>query len=139
MIRLVPMNEIDYQAYADFSIADYAQEHVKAGSWSTAEALQEAKKQYQELLPDGLKTKNHYIYSIVDDELASKVGILWFAVQERAQVPAAFVYDVLIYEAFRRRGYGEQAFKALETKVQELGLKTISLHVFGHNHPGRAM
>ncbi len=34
---------------------------------------------------------------------------------------------------------GEQAFQALEIKVRELGLHTIALHVFGHNHAARAM
>lgn len=139
MIRLVPMNETEYQEYLDFAIADYAQEHVKAGRWNAENALQSATQEYQQLLPDGLHTKNQYLFTIVDELTGDKVGMLWFAVTERANEPVAFVYDVIVYEPFRRHGYGEQAFLAMETKVRELGIKRIGLHVFGHNHAARAM
>ena len=47
--------------------------------------------------------------------------------------------DIQIYEAYRRRGYGEQAFKAKEDKAQAIGVTTIALHLFADNHPARAM
>ncbi len=139
MIQLQLMNETEYQEYLAVSVAEYAQEHVKAGRWSSEEALQEARKEYQALLPDGVNSKNQYLFTIVDEETGAKVGMLWFADTERANERVAFVYDVNVYEPFRRRGYGEQAFLALETKVRELGLEKIGLHVFGHNHAARAM
>lgn len=139
MIYLQPMNEAEYQEYLDVAVADYAQEHVKAGRWSSEEALQEARKEYQALLPDGVNSKNQYLFTIVDEQTGAKVGMLWFAATERADERVAFVYDVIVYEQFRRRGYGEQAFQALETKVRESGLKKIGLHVFGHNYAARAM
>lgn len=139
MIRLVPMNETEYQEYLAVAIPDYAQEHVKAGRWNAENALQSATQEYQQILPDGLHTKNQFLFSIVDEQTGTKVGLLWFAATEREHEPVAFVYDVNIYEPFRRRGYGEQAFQALETKVRASGLKKISLHVFGHNHAARAM
>ena len=43
------------------------------------------------------------------------------------------IYDFLIYEEHRRKGYGKQTLVALEEKVKELGIETIALHVFGHN------
>ena len=139
MIRLIPMNEANYQAYRSTAIADYAQDHVDAGNWTAENALDSATQQYHELLPDGLHSKDNYLFSIGDEETQTIVGMLWFAVMEHSGHRRAFVFDVKIDEAFRRRGYGEQAFRALETKVRELGLHTISLHVFGHNLPARAM
>ncbi len=139
MIRLVPMNETDFQAYLAFAIPDYAQEHVQSGRWSAEEALEQAQKQYQQLLPDGLQSKQQYFYSLQDEQQASKVGMLWFALEERGKAPIVFVYDVMIYEQFRRRGYGEQAFRAIESIARELGATNITLHVFGHNIAARAM
>ncbi|HLX41082.1 MAG TPA: GNAT family N-acetyltransferase [Ktedonobacteraceae bacterium] len=139
MIRLQPMTEAEYQEYLAVSVANYAQEHVKAGRWNEEEALQKATQEYADLLTEGLHTNNQYLFTIVDEQTGTKVGILWFAATERANELVAFVYDVDIDEQFRRRGYGEQAFLALETKVRELGLKKIGLHVFGHNHAARAM
>ena len=53
--------------------------------------------------------------------------------------PYGFIYDLRIYDEYQRRGYARQAMLALETKVRELGLDTISLHVFGHNHAAKAL
>ena len=139
MVRLQPMNETEYQEYLAVSIANYAQEHVKAGRWSPEQALQKATQEYADILTEGLHTRDQYLFTIVDEQTGTTVGILWFATTERANESVAFVYDVIIYEQFRRQGYGEQAFQAMETKVRELGLKKIGLHVFGHNHAARAM
>lgn len=139
MIRLQPMNETEYQEYLAISIADYAQENVKAGRWNSEEALQKATQEYADILTDGLNTRNQYLFTIIDEQTGTTVGMLWFAATERANEQVAFVYDVIVYEQFRRLGYGEQAFLALETKARELGLKKIGLHVFGHNAAARAM
>ncbi|HSO28244.1 MAG TPA: GNAT family N-acetyltransferase, partial [Anaerolineales bacterium] len=53
--------------------------------------------------------------------------------------PTAFIYDFVIDEAYRRRGYGRLALLALEDKAREMGIDQIALHVFGHNHAARAL
>lgn len=139
MVQLLPMTESELQIYLQTAVEEYAQEHVKAGHWHPSEALQQSEKEFRQLLPDGVASKDQYLFSIVDEATGSKVGILWFAVQYRSSQPYAFVYDFLIYEEFRRQGYGKQAFAVLEEKVKELGLDSISLHVFGHNQPAIAL
>lgn len=135
MAQLIPMTENEFKDYLRSSVEAYAQDHVRAGNWDPAEALQKSEKEFQQLLPQGVASKNQHLFSIVDDATGAKVGILWFAVQYKASRPYAFVYDFLIYEEFRRKGYGKQSFAELEGKVKELGLNSISLHVFGHNQP----
>jgi len=140
MVRLVPMSKSDYQAFLESGIQRYAEEHVKAGNWHPSEALEKSRKEHQQLLqllPDGVATKNQYLFSIADEETGSKVGMIWFAVDDKRLQPSAFVYDFMIYEEFRRRGYGTQAMRTVEEKVRELGVTKISLHVFGHNHAAR--
>lgn len=139
MVQLIPMTASDFQIYLQNSVEEYAQEHVKAGNWHPSEALQQAEKEFQQLLPDGVASKDQHLFSIVDDTTGMKVGMLWFAVRYRSSQLYAFVYDFLIYEEFRRQGYGKQAFAVLEERVQELGLDSISLHVFGHNQPAIAL
>ena len=139
MVRLVPMTETEYQAYLEFDMQRYAEENVKAGNWHPSEALEKSRKEHQRLLPDGLATKSQYLFSIEDEKTGSKVGEIWFAVDYKRPQPSAFVYDFMIHEEFRRRGYGTQALQALEEKVKELGVNKISLHVFGHNHAARAL
>jgi RimJ/RimL family protein N-acetyltransferase len=138
MTQLVPMTENDFRNFYDRSIKHYAAEKVRAGNYLPEEALQGARQEFEQILPDGVASKDNYLYSIVDEKTAQKVGILWIAVQRQDQ-PRAFVYDVEVFEEFRRHGYAEQAFYALEEKVKELGISKIALHVFGHNHAARAL
>ena len=139
MVRLVPMTENEFQAYRQHSVEEYAQEHIRAGNWHPSEALQKAEKEFLQLLPDGVASKNHYLFSLVDDHAGVQVGMIWFAVRDKASHPSAFIYDFVIYKEFRRQGYGRQTLTVLEEKAKELGLDTISLHVFGHNQAAIAL
>jgi ribosomal protein S18 acetylase RimI-like enzyme len=135
MIQLKPMPEADFKAYLEVLIPDYAQENVKSGRWTAEEALAASRAEIDKLLPDGLATENQYIFNIVADEETQPVGILWFAVDKGK----AFVYDIVTYDAFRRRGYATQALLIMEDKARQMGLNTISLHVFGNNHAARVL
>lgn len=67
------------------------------------------------------------------------MGVLWFAPRESQGQPAAFVYDVRIYEAFQCQGYASQAFREMEKQMRAFGWNKISLHVFGNNSPALEM
>jgi ribosomal protein S18 acetylase RimI-like enzyme len=127
------MTESEFQTYLKRSLESYAQEHVRAGNWDSSDALQKAEKEFLQLLPDGIASKKQHLLSIEDGHTGVKIGLIWFAEQLQASRPSAFIYDFLIYEEHRRKGYGKQALAALEEKVKELSIATISLHVFGHN------
>ena len=139
MVQLIPLTEDEYQTYLESDIRRYAEEQVKAGNWYASEAAEKSRQEHQQLLPDGLATKNHYLFSLEDEETGSKVGVIWFALDDQTPPRSAFVYDLMIQDEFRRRGYGAQALRALEIKVKELGASKISLHVFGHNPAARAL
>ncbi|MBX3066067.1 MAG: GNAT family N-acetyltransferase [Anaerolineae bacterium] len=123
------MTESDFQSRLDFMITDYAQENVKAGYWTEEEAQQKSSETFQRLLPDGTATANHYLYTIRDGETKESVGLLWLF----AQGSKGFIYDIMIDEDQRRRGYGEAAMLALEAEGQKIGVTQIGLHVFAHN------
>jgi len=132
MATLVPMTDSEYAAYAAQAVANYAAEKVASGQWTEEESLALSKKSLDELLPLGLRTPDHHLFTIVDDRSAA-VGMLWIAEQVRGGQRIAYVYDVGIDPGHRRRGHAAGAFIALERKVRELGLSGIALHVFGHN------
>ena len=135
MITLVPMTDAEYQRFLEPAIAEYAQDHVTAGQWTAEEALEQSRKEFLGLLPDGVKTPNHYLFTLVN-EAQQNVGMLWFTMRGPH---TAFVYDIRIDGAFRRRGYASQAFLELEQKARDLGATRISLHVFGNNHAAIGM
>ena len=101
--------------------------------WSSAQQSR------QKLLPRGQETPGHHFLSIVEEQSGQEVGCIWYGLLEEAGQTIAFVYDFLIYEEHRRKGYGLQALQALDEEVRRSGLKRIALHVFGHNQSAQAL
>jgi ribosomal protein S18 acetylase RimI-like enzyme len=133
------MTQSEFDEFLRVSIAEYAEEKTQAGNYKPEEALERSRGEFEKLLPEGLATKDHYLFSIYAEDLETVVGDLWVAIVRTHGPTHAFVYDVKIGEAFRRRGYAQAAFKQLEEKVREWGLSKISLHVFGHNTGAQAL
>jgi len=139
MVRLVPMKATEYESYLAISIREYAEDKVQSGNWQPEEALERSTQDFQKLLPDGVATKDNYLYDIVDETLGLKVGMIWLARIMQGAKPIMFIYDFRVDEVQRRKGYGEQAMLAAEVQAKALGYDTIALHVFGFNHGARAL
>jgi ribosomal protein S18 acetylase RimI-like enzyme len=131
MVRLVPMTESEFEAYLEKTVPEYAADKMRAGDWSEEEALELSRKSYQLLLPQGVKTGNNYLFRIQIEETGEKIGILWM--KHEAPRPHGFIFDIVLDEAKRGKGYGKQAMLAIEVVAKTLGLETIGLHVFTHN------
>lgn len=141
MVQLEPMTETQYQSYLDTAVEDYAQAHLKSGDCAPEDALRLAQEDYQKLLPDGLQSKNNFLFSIHDDALGDNetIGMVWFAVKAKRVVRSAFIYDLNIREDLRGRGYGRKVMERVEEQAQEMGIDTVGLHVFGYNHAARTL
>lgn len=131
MLRLVPMTESEFEVYLEKTIPEYAAENVRAGYWSEEEALERSRKSYEGLLPQGVQTENNYLLRIQLEENGEKIGMVWM--KHEAPRTHGFIFDILIDEAQRGKGYGKQAMLALEEKARGLGLETLGLHVFVRN------
>jgi ribosomal protein S18 acetylase RimI-like enzyme len=133
MIRLLPMTQLEFEAFLERDISEYAAEHVKAGNWAPAEALARSRQEHQKLLPQGLSTPNQHLYTIRVQSDGEGVGTLWLAVQPGPSTAIGFVYQLSIAHAHQRQGYGTQAMNEAEAEARRLGCGALSLHVFGHN------
>jgi len=133
MIHLIPMQENELPAYLAKAIPNYAAQNIKAGYWSEKDGLEKSRETFERLLPDGVSTKDQYIYTVQDPETDQAVGIIWLNARTDTPNPIGFIYDIVIDEAVRRKGFGKQAMLAIEDKARELGLESIALHVFFHN------
>lgn len=132
-VRLVPLPPAELDDYLELLIREYAQDHVRDGQWTEAEAPARARRDVGRLLPRGVDTPDQYLRAIVADRAGVPVGRLWYAVRREEGPPHLFIYDLLIFENERGHGYGEAAMRALEPIARELGVSRIGLHVFGHN------
>lgn len=136
-VSLAPMTPEIYAAWVEATTAEYAQEHVKAGNWEADGALEKAKAQFDELLPDGLATQGQQLWSIRDAE-GRHVGILWVGPRPNTE-RALFIWDVAIQPEARGRGLGQAALEALHAWASEHGYERVGLHVFGSNEVARRL
>ncbi|SDK26938.1 GNAT family N-acetyltransferase [Sediminibacillus albus] len=136
-VNLVAMDESTFAEYYRQSLKEYAYEHVKAGNWKEDEAVQNAQAEFEQLLPDGLKTKGHVLLSVMHGR--ETIGILWLNIRIRNQEKQAFIYDVKLDEEQRGKGLGTRTMEALDEYAKSVGVKQIRLHVFGHNHRAKSL
>lgn len=137
-IELVPMTQPEYDAWLPAAIATYAAETAASGRWTKEEAHDRSREEHERLLPQGLATPNHRLWSITRSSDKRAIGILWIEAQQ-SPVPTAFIYNIEIGPEYRRRGYARQAMEQLEDVARQLGLRQIRLHVFGHNSAARPL
>lgn len=122
------MSSEEFNNYMDKAIYNYAKEKTKAGNWSEEEAFAKSKEEFNRLLPNKEKTKNHYFFSIYDrNEL---IGMVWLNKQGNKH---GFIYDINIFDTYQGKGYGKQAMNEIELFARRIGIKKLELHVFAHN------
>jgi RimJ/RimL family protein N-acetyltransferase len=138
-VRLVELGDAPYHKYTKNLVRDYAADKVRAGAWSQAEAEGRAARDVDELLPEGPATQGQFLYSVRDDLTDDEVGIVWFALRNSGVGRSVWIYDIIIHENFRRKGYASRTLELVEDRARELGARSVELHVFGHNHGARAL
>jgi len=135
---LLPLTREAFSAFAAEANEAYAQDHVLAGIWATDEALTKATAHFNQLLPQGIDTSDHFFYE-VHDLLNTTVGYVWFAVVGVGQAKAGYVYNIRIHPDQQRKGHGTAALLALESIAAGMQLPAIRLNVFGHNPSAQAL
>jgi ribosomal protein S18 acetylase RimI-like enzyme len=128
MITLEPMQQEDFNRFLEREIRGYAEAHVRNGNWPAEGALERSRKEFETLLPHGIHSKDQYLWSIVDGQ-NNNIGMLWVQVKDQK----AFIYDFIIDETFRGKGYGKQALTAMDEKLKSMNVESVGLHVFGDN------
>ena len=138
-ISLVELDDVPYRAYRDHLVRDYAAHKVRAGAWYESEAQIRAAKDVDGLLPEGPATQGHFLFSVRENAADAEVGTVWFALRDSGVRRHVWIYDIIINENFRRRGYASRTLELVEARAKELGAKSVELHVFGHNQGAQAL
>jgi GNAT superfamily N-acetyltransferase len=125
-ISLVELDDAPYRAYRDHLVRDYAADKVRAGAWSESEAQIRAAKDVDGLLPEGPATQGHFLYSVREDAADAEVGTVWFALRDSGVRRYVWIYEIIINENTRRRGYASRTLELVEARAKELGAKTWS-------------
>ncbi|MBE0671561.1 MAG: GNAT family N-acetyltransferase [Anaerolineales bacterium] len=133
MISLMPMEQDEFDTFFEGNIVRYAEENVRSGRWQQQEALEKSRASFRGFLPNGLQSKDQYVFHIFDNEQDLKIGILWVEVKMDEPHRPAFIFDFVIDEPCRGRGLGNKSLLALDEKLKQMGAESVALHVFGYN------
>ena len=128
MSRLEPLQQAGFERFLERAIREYAEDHVRNGNWSADGAYEKSRKEFERYLPQGIHSPDQYLYSIVDDD-DNQIGVLWVQIKDQK----AFIFDFVIDDLFRGKGYGKRALAALDEKLRAMSVESIGLHVFGDN------
>jgi len=135
---LAPMSPQTFTAFAAEANEAYARDHVVAGSSDAEESLAKATAQFNQLLPQGFDTPNHFFYEVHDGS-GTAVGYVWFAVVGVGEARAGYLYNIRIHPDHQQKGHGKAALLELESLAAEMRLPAIRLNVFGHNPRAEAL
>lgn len=140
-IRLRPLRDDEFPDFLQVLRMEYVRSMVEEAGMSTEAAEDKATADHASLFPDGTPQAHHRIYLLEEVETSARAGHLFWA--ER-QPPGslgtrAYLYELFIDEAFRRRGLGRRALELLEEDARAKGLPGIDLNVWGGNDAARAL
>jgi ribosomal protein S18 acetylase RimI-like enzyme len=136
MVKLEPMAPDVFVRWRAGAVRTYADDKVRAGTWTEDEALARSERAFAQLLPAGLATPGHGICSMVA-EGGEIVGMLWYGPIDGLRPGTCYIWDIEVAEEARGRGFGRAALQALEPIARGLGYDAIALHVFGDNEVAR--
>jgi ribosomal protein S18 acetylase RimI-like enzyme len=122
----------EYAAWLPATIMGYADSLAVAEGWSTQRAESESKKSFDELLPDGLETENHWIWTIVHESVAA--GSLWMG-RHPTLSDAFWIWGIKVDVQYRSQGIGTKALIDAEDAAHKLGGRRVELNVFDGNDP----
>lgn len=138
-VELRPMTRERYDPWSVRSIAAYVTQVADSGLLPPDDARQKAERDFASLLPGGLDSPGARLWTAHDPEDGDEVGILWVGLTERSDGPFAYIYDIAVGAAKRRRGYGRGLMLAAHATLHAEGAAEMGLNVFGQNLGARAL
>lgn len=130
-IEIREMLESEFETSIHLGQDHYIEGKAKAMNIPLEEAREKALQEYNQILPEGFRTKNHKFYTaLVDGEYA---GFAWVHIKEEETKISAWGYDIQVKESFRRNGVAKKIFRELESELKKLNVKEVSFHVYADN------
>ncbi len=133
------MTDTEYADWRGGAVSGYANEFVDSGILDAEAARERAENDFREILPDGLATENHLLWTARVEAEPAPVGTIWVMLAPERQPPHSFVYALDVHVDYRQRGYGQAIMETAMRLCRERGIATMGLNVFGHNVAARRL
>ncbi len=135
-VRLRNMSLREFESFREYSTNDYAKDLMKEQNISSESALKQAITEFSDMLLEGIKTKDHSLMMIEDENRKKTVGIIWYLYEITEGTKQVFLNDLLIYEEERRKGYAMAALSEMVHNAAKAGCRQSIIYVWKHNPPG---
>lgn len=122
------MTEEEFPAYAQWSVKGYADYLLYKAEKSKKKALAASQEEFNDVYPDGTKTKDTYLY-VVQNEANEDIGVIAYQKSPYSE-NCAFITELVIHPEYRRKGYAQSALQFAQADAKEKGFITMALNVF---------
>jgi len=136
-IRKMTLDE--FGAFRQQSIEEQTKDLMEETGLSQQQAAKEAEKEFSDILPDGMKTADNHLMSVVEKDSDEVVGFIWTLHEETEGRKQSFLCDFAITESKRRKGYGMKALLLMEHFAMENGCRESVLFVSDRNDAAKAL
>jgi len=131
-VTLRNMTPDEFESAIESSLASFVAEMVNQGNLRPEDAPDEIRRRRAQHLPDGLETEHMLLLAGEVD--GAPIGWLWLALPGAPNhVDTAWVYNVVVDEEHRGKGYGRGLMLAAEEELVHRGVTKLGLNVFGGN------
>jgi ribosomal protein S18 acetylase RimI-like enzyme len=135
-VRLRRISDAEFAAYRELAIPSLAESEAKAFDIDLGECRTRAEAAFQRLVPDGkVSASGQQIYVVQHDE--TDIGVIWYELRNENR--DAYVYDIVIWSQYRRRGFATSVFGLLEQKLRDSEVRRVTLNVFENNVAARSL
>ena len=138
-LRVAPLTPEQAEFYLAHSQVGYVEDLVRAGAMDEDTARRKAAADYADLDVGG-----HTTYVAGHAEIDGReewVGVIGWALKgfDGTDEPTLFVYDLEVFERFRRRGYGEALMAHAAAEAARVGARSVRLTVWEGNDGAKAL
>ena len=139
-VKMQSMTPEEFAEWRPPQIVEYAAEMARNAGRTTEDLMSHSQQEFDELLPAGSETPGHRLLFAEDAETGERIGWLWIAERESdGGGTIAWIFDIVVNEALRGKGYGHALMAQAEVQTKEMGLTRIALNVFGDNAVARSL
>lgn len=128
IIKFNPFDNREFREFRERSTKEMAQASIRAGQRPESNAVEEALKGFDTMLPQGMDTPNHHLNNITNEQ-GENIGYIWFVLRSND----IFICEFLIYENQRGKGFAKQTLFELERIAKTKSIPKICLHIFEYN------
>lgn len=136
-VTIREMTDEEFSFFYQWSVEHHAKERMEETGISWEKAARDAKEELAQMLPHGLHTDGNFFMTVAEGE--ENTGFIWTLHEVFEGRKQSFLCDFAIWEAYRRRGYGQEALRLAEERAAEAGCEESVLFVADRNEAAKAL